>query len=409
MKARAMNDVTPIQTDDSSAETSVEAGIRAWGLAWQQMIEAGAKALKSNDYLARTCDQAIRIAETPADEVFAIDKVRLLRYRPLREPRKDVAPVVICYGLFGRQTMIDLQNDRSLVRNLLEEGFDLYVVDWGNPTRADQFLDFDDYVERYLGGCVEHVKRANQNKPVNVFGICEGGTFAAMLAALKPELFKGLALAITPIDFEGEPGSFWPGEGFLNSWIANLSEDDVDLLIDTHGMLPGSITGAVFSSLSPIASLTKYNIGLANMEGREDVMTNFLRMEKWIADRPDHPGSAARQWLNDLYRENKLVKGEFELCGETIDLNAIKCPVLNIYALQDHIVPVSCSKALGRFVPKDRYEEIGFPGGHVGVFVSRKAQGVVAGGFADWLVRMTGKKSKQGIAGNGGSGQTKAK
>ena len=126
-------------------------------------------------------------------------------------------------------------------------------------------------------------------------------------------------------------------------------------------------------------------------------MLNFLRMEKWIADRPDHPGQAARQWLNELYRENRLVEGTFEICGEKIDLRKISCPVLNIYALQDHIIPVSCSKALGEFIKPDRYEEIGFPGGHVGVFVSRKAQGVVAGGVIEWVERTQGS----------GSGKTK--
>jgi polyhydroxyalkanoate synthase len=155
------------------------------------------------------------------------------------------------------------------------------------------------------------------------------------------------------------------------------------------------MTGAIFSSLTPIASMTKYNIGLARMEGNEPMMLNFLRMEKWIADRPDHPGEAARQWLNDLYRENLLVKGEFELCGEKLDLSKISCPVINIYAEQDHIIPVSCSKALNKFIPKTRYEEIGFPGGHVGVFVSRKAQGVVAGGLVNWLENTQGSGSKK--------------
>jgi len=131
--------------------------------------------------------------------------------------------------------------------------------------------------------------------------------------------------------------------------------------------------------------MTKYNIGLANLDGDKDALLNFLRMEKWIADRPDHPGELARQWLNGLYRENQLVRGEFKLLGEKIDLSKISCPVLNIYAHQDHIIPVSCSKALGKFIPEDRYQEIGFPGGHVGVFVSRKAQGVVSGGLIEWL------------------------
>jgi len=386
---------SPPDKIESSVDALVEAQ-QAWGFAWHQLLKTGEQVLKSNGFLGKVRDEDVAIAETPADVVFQIDKVRLLRYKPLSKVRTDIPPMIICYGLFGRQTMIDLQEDRSLVRNLLMEGIDLYVVDWGNPTRADQFLNFDDYVERYLGSCVDYVYEKNKNKPVNLFGICEGGTFATMLAALRPELFSGLALAITPVDFHGDQENFWRGEGFLNSWVGNLSKDDIDLLIDTHGMLPGEMTGAIFSSLTPIASMTKYNIGLARMEGDEAMMLNFLRMEKWIADRPDHPGEAARQWLNDLYRENQLVKGEFELCGEKLDLKRITCPVLNIYAEQDHIIPVSCSKALGNFIPKKRYEEIGFPGGHVGVFVSRKAQGVVAGGLIQWLEKtQTGKKASK--------------
>lgn len=372
----------------------MEAAGEAWALAWTQMMEAGAKAMKSNAFLTETRESEVEIAETPADVVFEIDKVRILHYKPLAEPRKDCAPVLICYGLFGRQTMIDLQEDRSLVRNMLMAGLDVYVVDWGNPTRADQFLTFDDYIDLYLGSAVEHLVETNKGEPITLFGICEGGTFAAALAAMRPELFCGLALAITPIDFHGDTKNFWRGEGFLNSWFSNLSEDDVNLLIDTYGMLPGPMTGALFSSLTPVNSMTKYNIGLTNLQGDEASMLNFLRMEKWIADRPDHPGEAARQWLNELYRENRLVKGTFEVAGEAIDLSKISCPVINIFAMQDHIIPVSCSKALREFIPSKNYEEIGFPGGHVGVFVSRKAQGVVAGGLMDWIDRKVAKTTK---------------
>ncbi len=369
--------------------TAYEEVAEAWSLAWQQMMEAGTKAAKSNAFLSEIKAEDIQIAETPSEVVFEIDKVRLLRYLPIAEKKKNADPVLICYGLFGRQTMIDLQEDRSLVRNLLMEGLEVYCVDWGNPTRADQFLNFDDYIDLYLGSCVEHVVAENNNKPIRLFGICEGGTFAASLAALRPELLSGLVLAITPIDFHGKPDEFWAGEGFLNTWFNNLTEDDVNLTIDTLGMLPGAMTGAIFTSLSAINSSTKYNLGLVNMQGDEAAMLNFLRMEKWIADRPDHPGEAARQWVNELYRENRLVKGTFEVSGEKVDLTKIKCPVLNIFAVKDHIIPVSCSKALGEFVDKDLYEEIGFPGGHVGVFVSRKAQGVVAGGIIDWVNRTT--------------------
>lgn len=353
---------------------------------WKAMMEAGNRAVKSSETLSRLKQNDVQIAETPADVVFQVDKVTLSRYRPLTNKKADTPPLIICYGLFGRQTMIDLQEDRSLVRHLLRDGIDVYVIDWGNPTRADQFTTLDDIILGYLRDCVEYAIAQNGGQPVSMFGICEGGTFAACLAALEPDLFSGLALAITPIDFKGDAENFRPGEGFLNSWTQHMSEEDINSVIDTYGNMPGELTGAVFSSLTPIASMTKYNLGLARLEGDEDAMLNFLRMEKWISDRPDHPGAAAKQWFNELYRENRLVEGKFELDGRRVNLGHISVPVLNIYAEQDHIVPVSCTRPLGDYIRPKLYQEIGFPGGHVGVFVSRKAQGVVAGGLSKWLI-----------------------
>ncbi|MEM8653058.1 MAG: alpha/beta fold hydrolase [Pseudomonadota bacterium] len=386
----------PSRTPNGGRFNEVDTALEAWSIAMRQLFETGKKAVRSGGFLAEISNEDVQIAEAEYETVFEVDKVRLFHYLPTEKTNSKIPPVVICYGLFGRQTMIDLQEDRSLVRNLLAAGIDVYVVDWGNPTRADQFLNFDDYVDYYLGSCMEHVVAANGGKPVNMFGICEGGTFAVMLAAMRPELFAGLAIAITPVDFHGDSENFWLGEGFLNSWINNLDENDIDLLVETYGMLPGAMTGAIFAALTPINSMTKYNLGIANLDGDKDAMLNFLRMEKWIADRPDHPAELARQWLNGLYRENKLVKGEFVISGKPVNLKKISCPVLNIYALQDHIIPISCSKALGDFLKPSQYEEIGFPGGHVGVFVSRKAQGVVAGGLIEWLQKdhaKTGTKS----------------
>lgn len=371
-------------TDSSDKMDNTEFG-EAYRVAWEHMVDEGVKAFKSSDTLTKISAEDVQIAQTPADVVFQVDKVTLSRYRPLVDKRADVPPVIISYGLFGRQTMIDLQEDRSLVRNLLNAGVEVYVIDWGNPTRADQFLKLDDYILGYMRDCVEFAVAENGGKPITMLGICEGGTFATCLAALEPKLFAGLCLTITPIDFVGDPDNFWRGEGFLNKLVQNMTEDEVNEIIDVHGNMPGELTGAIFSSLTPIASMTKYNLGLTRLAGNEAATLNFLRMEKWIADRPDHPGAAAKQWFNQLYRENRLVKGDLKLDGRYVNLGHIACPVLNIYALQDHIVPVSCTKALGRYVRPDLYEEIGFQGGHVGVFVSGKAQGVVAGGLVKWL------------------------
>ena len=104
----------------------------------QAMREAASladKIARGTELFARLRDEEVAIATTPKDEVWRQDKVTLHHYRPLAE-KKVPTPVLIVYGLIGRYTMADLQEDRSLVRNLLKLGLDLYVVDWGKIGRA---------------------------------------------------------------------------------------------------------------------------------------------------------------------------------------------------------------------------------------------------------------------------------
>jgi polyhydroxyalkanoate synthase len=138
--------------------------------------------------------------------------------------------------------------------------------------------------------------------------------------------------------------------------------------------------------MTPMRSLTKYNVDLIDVVDDEAKFMNFLRMEKWLADRPHHPGEAAKQWLKELYQENRLVDGSFVLSGRQVDLKSITAPVLNVFALDDHIIPPDCSRALGAKVGSKDYTEIPLPGGHVGLFVSSKSQGKLSQSIADWLV-----------------------
>ena len=329
-------------------------------------------------------DTDVQIATTPKDLVWSQDKVSLYRYRPLAES-KGLPPVLIVYGLIGRYTMADLQEDRSLVRNLLNLGLDLYVVDWGNPSRAERFVTIDDYVDGYLAECVAAIQAQTDREKVNLLGICEGGVFTTCYAALYPEQVNAMVLTITPIDFHADQVDNRPGHGFINLWMRSLSPEDIDRLIESQGSLPGAFMGSVFSMMTPMRTLTKYNLDLLDALADKKKFLNFLRMEKWIADRPDHPGEAAKQWLKDLYQDNKLVENRFALSGRTVKLSDITCPVLNVYAKDDHIIPPATSRALGGKIGTQDYTELGLPGGHVGVFVGGKAQALLGSGIADWL------------------------
>lgn len=352
---------------------------------WLETLEFGARLARGSEALGRIRDEDIDVGATPKAKAMQVEKVTLHHYDPLPGVEVRTGPVLIVYGLIGRYTMADLQEDRSLVRNLLARGVDLWVVDWGNPSRADQFLTIDNYVDWFLDDCVQHIRRAGGVDKVTLLGICEGGVFSTLYAARKPEKVKNLILTITPIDFHADRDDADPTHGFINLWTRSLGDDDIDRLIDAFGNLPGEIMASVFQLMTPVRSMTKYSLDLLDVVDDERKLMNFLRMEKWLADRPHHPGAAARQWLIELYKENRLAKGTFELGGEAVDLKRLTMPVLNVYALQDHIIPPPCSTALGPLVGTADYTELALPGGHVGVYVSSKSQGIVGETVFNWL------------------------
>jgi len=328
---------------------------------------------------------AVEIATTPKDEIWRDGRIRLFRYR---RSGRGLGPMLILHGLVGRQTVTDLEPGRSLVARLLDAGVDLYVLDWGDPGRAERFCDLTDYAEYHLADAIAAVRADSGAAKVGLFGVCQGGVFAAIHAARHPETVAGLGLAIAPIDFHADLALPPERQGLLNVWIRSLPPDLLAALVDERGNLSGQLTGALFQQLTPARTLAKYTSDLVVMAEDPEALETFLRMEKWLADRPDHPGAAAKEWLIGLYHENRLARGEFVIAGEKVDLRAISCPVLNIFGAWDHIIPPACSRALGTILDGHDYAELEVPAGHVGVFVSRRAQEVVAPAILRWLTRL---------------------
>src|SRR6516164_1418111 len=210
--------------------------------------EVSRKILDGAKLLTDTRDDEVEIATAEKDEIWRSDKVVLYRYRPLAE-RKLKQPLLIVFSLVGNYQIVDLQEDRSLVRNLLNSGIAVYVIDWGHPSRADRFLGMDDYINDYLADAVEAVSKNERGERVNVLGICEGGTFSVCYAAIHPDRLQNLILVVTPIDFHAEDPEGRLGHGFINVWTRNITPDDVDKLLEAHGNLPGEFLGSIFASM----------------------------------------------------------------------------------------------------------------------------------------------------------------
>ena len=119
----------------------------------------------------------------------------------------------------------------------------------------------------------------------------------------------------------------------------------------------------------------------------EASLMNFLRMERWVDDAPDQAGEIYRQFIIDLYQKNLLQANELKIGERTVNLKDIKCPLLNIYAKEDNIVPPNSTKVLNDLVGSSDKELYEFPGGHIGVFVGARAQKELGPAIAKWLAQ----------------------
>jgi polyhydroxyalkanoate synthase subunit PhaC len=335
---------------------------------WMQRIARTRRAL------ATVSDVSIGCSEK--DAVYCEDKVVLYRYRAMKRTAKRLrTPLMICYALVNRPYMMDLQPDRSLIRRLLERGIDVYLIDWGYPDGADRYLEMKDYVLRYLPHCADAVCADANSTDVNVLGVCQGGTLSLCYAAAFPDRVRNLITMVTPVDFRSP-------ENLLTKWSDGI---DIDALVQTLGNIPGEMLNAIFLAQMPYRLLSQKYFALADQLEDVSALENFVRMEKWIFDSPDHPGAMFKQFMQWFVKENRFVSGKLEIDGRKLALSELQMPVLNIYAQRDHLVPPSASRPLEQLVGSRDYADYAFPGGHIGIYVSAAAQREVPKRIAEWL------------------------
>ena len=307
------------------------------------------------------------------EAVWQAGKVTLYRYRSTARPAGG-APLLIVYALVNRPYMMDLQEDRSLIRGLLAHGLDVYLIDWGYPDGADRFTTLADYINDYLGGCVEQILKAHRVEALNILGVCQGGVFSLCFAALEPSRVRNLITMVTPVDFHT------PAD-LLSKWVRRI---DVEAWVG-GGNVSGEALNVLFLSLMPFRlTQQKYVELLAGSPDRARV-ENFMRVEQWIFDSPDQAGAAFGEFVRWFYQENRLAQNRLEIAGRKVDLRALKLPILNLIGTRDHLVPPDASAALQRLAGSADITTLEFDLGHIGMYISARAQREVPAAIASWL------------------------
>lgn len=318
------------------------------------------------------------LSTTPYEVAYEEDRVKLKHYKP--EEVKQKYPLLVVYALINRETMLDLQPGRSVVQTFLDKGIEVYMVDWGYPTRKDQYVTIDDHVNVYMDNIVDFIRKKHDIPKVNLMGICMGGAFSVMYSALHPEKIKNLVTTVTPTNFDTD-------KGLLHIW---MKQTDAYLMGNSYGNMPGDVMNLGFLLLNPARLILDKYVGFFENMDNKAFVENFVRMEKWIFDSPDVPAATFRQFITDCYKKNLLIQSKLELGGKRVDLKNITMPLLNFYGQYDHLVPPEACELLTREVGSTDTEDICMKTGHIGIYVSSKCQKEFAPKIVQWLKEREG-------------------
>jgi polyhydroxyalkanoate synthase len=299
------------------------------------------------------------VGQTPHSVVWTENKWRLLKFSPAS--KRFATPILLVPSLINRWYILDLGPQRSVIEWLVAQGHEVFCIDWGTPGAEDRYLTWDDIGGRYLGRAVRIAAR--ETGETHVLGYCLGGTLATAYVAAFPDGVASLTALAAPIDFDHG--------GIMTTWTRTPTFE-LSAMIEAFGNVPHQLMQTAFGMLRPTLKAAK-TVAVLDRAWDDEFLDGFLATERWGNDNVSFPGACYERYIDELYRKNRLVTGEFTVLGRPARLGAITCPVLAIAFADDHIVPAASAQPLIDLVGSRDKQILVDRGGHVGAVVSRKA------------------------------------
>jgi len=270
------------------------------------------------------------IATSPGKVVFRNKMMELIQYSPATETVHEI-PVVLFPPWINKFYILDLKQQNSLIKWVVEQGYTLFVVSWINPDVSYSDTGMEDYIEDGFLRAIEEAKSICKVKQVNAIGYCIAGTTLHLtLALLKKRGDKSVKSAtfFTALTDFSDQGEFTP---FLQDDFIDGIEDEVN----QQGILRAFIMGRTMSFLR--SNDLVYAPAIRNyMMGETPPAFDLLY---WNGDGSSLPGKMTVQYLRGLCQRNELIEGTFEILGETLSIKDVSVPICSIATETDHIAP----------------------------------------------------------------------
>ncbi|WP_300552587.1 class I poly(R)-hydroxyalkanoic acid synthase [Maricaulis sp.] len=297
------------------------------------------------------------IATTAGKVVFQNDIIELIQYEPTTDTVKQ-RPLLIAPPWINKYYILDLREKNSMVRWLTKQGFTVFLISWVNPGPELKDKTFEDYMHEGLFAAIDAIEQATGETSVNTVGYCVGGTMlASALAYLeatgKPERIASATFFAAQTDFELA--------GDLLLFIDDEWMKEIERLMDAQGgVLDGRTMADTFNLLRSNDLVWSFTIN-NYLLGRQPQAFDLLF---WNADQTRMPKALHLWYLDNMYKNNRLSKGELSMDNVKLDLGAVKTPIYMQASRDDHIAPYpSVYKGAKRFGGPVRFMMAG--SGHI--------------------------------------------
>jgi poly(3-hydroxybutyrate) depolymerase len=306
--------------------------------------------------------------------------LRTMFFRDYSASAAKSLPTIVVAPYAGHSSMIaDYHKGQSLIETLLANGVDrVFLTDWKSATEDMKDLEIDQYLAE-LNVCVDDLCGR-----INLIGLCQGGWMSAMYAARFPHKVAGLVLAGAPIDMDAGDG---PIKSMAHRYPTSFYEGLVTL---GGGLMRGKIMLQGWKNMHPEAHYFKEQIDLYEHIDDQAYVSKEETFERWYENPIDLPGRWYMQAIVQLFKENRLAKGNFVGLGQRLNLKDIVCPIYLLAGESDDITTkeqvFDAEKYLGS--PRDRIEKKLVPGGHVSLFMGARNLEESWPGIARWICKL---------------------
>lgn len=282
------------------------------------------------------------IAATPGKVVFKNNLIELIQYTPTTH-EVYATPLLIIPPWINKYYVLDLRQDNSFVKWIVDQGFSVFMISWKNPDKHDSDIAFIDYMLQGVLPASDAIAEITQNKQIHALGFCIGGTLLSMtlayLAGKSDKRFKSATFLATLTDFANA--------GDLTLFIDEPQFALLKERMAQQGYLDGRLLMGIFNQLRANDLIWPY------------VINNYLLGQKphafdllyWNQDSTHLPARMMCDYLENLYLNNRLVKEQLIWNEIPLCLQNIHIPCYFLATEQDHIAPwLACfagAKSLG--------------------------------------------------------------